>query len=160
VAEGILPRVSELARLTGARVMLLRAIDPRELVRGSYAFPGRRALATEPELVKSAHKYLTRVREALQANGIATAEVVIVSGPRVPEAIADAAQREGADLIAVMSHGLGRAGRWVFGSVAEALLQVSATPILIVKASREVLEAQEEHEEEEMDRVILAALER
>jgi nucleotide-binding universal stress UspA family protein len=149
----VLPRVSELARMTGARVVLLRVVEPRMMAQGRYAFPPGARL-TEHDLIKSAHKYLTRIREGLDAEGIAVDEVVITGG-RVPETIAQWAERNGADMVVMMSHGLGRAGRWVFGSVAEALLQVCSVPILVVKASRDVLEAQEEFEEDQMDRALL-----
>jgi len=46
----------------------------------------------------------------------------------------------------------------VFGSVADRLLQSSAVPIRVVRASKEVLDAQEEYEEAQMDAKLLEAM--
>jgi nucleotide-binding universal stress UspA family protein len=52
-------------------------------------------------------------------------------------AIAHAADREGANLVVMTTHGRSGLGRWVFGSVAEEVLRRVDIPILLVPAGRE-----------------------
>ena len=157
VAEGVLPHVRELAEREGAEVVLVRVVQPKEIARASYVVPLGAARISERDLTKSAHKYLARISEGLQGQGIST-QSVVVTGARVAETIVDWACGHNVDLIALMSHGLGRAARWVFGSVAEGLLQASPIPVLVVRASNEVLEAQEEYEEAQLDHAYLQGI--
>ena len=50
-------------------------------------------------------------------------------------AIVEAAQLRGADLIVMSTHGRSGLGRLILGSVAEAVLRSTTTPILLVRAS-------------------------
>ena len=49
------------------------------------------------------------------------------------EAIAETAERLGASLIAITTHGKGGADRRVLGSVAEVVMRISATPVLMIR---------------------------
>ena len=44
-------------------------------------------------------------------------------------------QRSGADLIVMSTHGRSGIGRWIYGSVADALMRQSAIPILLIPAN-------------------------
>ena len=50
----------------------------------------------------------------------------------VARAIAEVAVEEQAELIVMSTHGRGGLGRWVYGSVADSVLQRSTTPVLLV----------------------------
>lgn len=50
-----------------------------------------------------------------------------------PAAIVSAARQLSCDLIVAASHGRGAVGRWVFGSVADALIRTATVPVLIVR---------------------------
>lgn len=156
VAEAVLPHVQDLAKALGAELVLVRAIHQGGLIQGRYVLSPEPAKLLAQEMERSALRYLDRVRADLEKVGIKTRSVV-VTGP-VPESIIDWASHNNADLIALTSHGLGRAARWVFGSVADRLLQSSPVPLLVIRASQEILEAQEEYEEEQLDAALLKAL--
>jgi nucleotide-binding universal stress UspA family protein len=47
--------------------------------------------------------------------------------------IVEAAEAEGADLIVVGSHGRGRVGRFLIGSVSDHVIRNAAAPVLIVR---------------------------
>lgn len=147
VAEGILPHVHDMAKAMGSEVMLLRVLQPRVFEGGKYPVP------IEVRM-KSAHKYLGRIREALVRHGIPVTTAV-TSGIDLGDAIADWAKENHVDAIALMSHGFGRAAKAIFGSVAERLLERSPVPVLVVRATPEVLEEQEEQEEDELDEELL-----
>ncbi|MBI2888279.1 MAG: universal stress protein [Chloroflexi bacterium] len=156
IAEAALPHVVEIAKALGAEVVLLRVIQPGGLIQGRYVLPPGPAKLLSQELERSAQRYLDRAGGDLEQGGLRTQKVV-VTGP-VADSIVDWATHHNADLIALTSHGLGRAARWVFGSVADRLLQSSPVPLLVIRASHEVLEAQEEYEEEQLDAAVLKAL--
>lgn len=150
VAEGVLPHVEEMAKAMGSEVVLLRVLQPRQLEGGKYP------VAIEVRM-KSAYKYLGRIRGGLVARGIPVTTAV-TSGIDLGDAVADWAKQNEVDAIALMSHGLGRAAKTIFGSVAERLLERSPVPVLVVRATREVLEEQEEQEEDELDEEVLHKL--
>ena len=57
----------------------------------------------------------------------------VVSGEPAQE-IVDTAANEHADLIVMATHGYTGVRRWVLGSVADKVLHVSTTPLLLVRA--------------------------
>ncbi len=142
VAEGVIPYVTGLARATGGEVIFLRVLEP----------PVRAAGISMRDQTKSAFKYLNTWAEALRAQGIRSRPAV-TQGP-VTEAIVKWATDNAAELIALMSHGFGAAAKAVFGSVAERMLELSPLPVLVVRASAEVLQQQQEQEEEEFDEAV------
>ncbi len=146
VAEGILSHVHQLAKATGGEILLLRVLQPVPL-EGGYPRPIEMR-------TKSAYKYLARLQDTLASQGV-SATVAVTAGVQAGDAISTWAGEHEVDLIALMSHGFGRAARAVFGSVAERLLERSPVPVLVVRATPEVLEQQEEQEEDELDEELL-----
>ena len=73
---------------------------------------------------------LERMAEELRRRGVSV-ETEIVIG-YAEESIAGAAQRAGAGLLVVGSHGRRAPLRWILGSVAERTLQSSEVPVLVV----------------------------
>jgi nucleotide-binding universal stress UspA family protein len=55
----------------------------------------------------------------------------------VATAILDFAGQEGVNLIAMSTHGLSGFSRWVYGSVAEKVLQGAGCPALLIRAKSE-----------------------
>lgn len=157
VAEGILPHVVRLAGAAGAEVVLLRVVEhPREGLRGSF-IPSSGTHLSDRDLVKSSHKYLRQVQEGLETRGVRV-RVDVITRIGVAEAIVEWAVEHEMDAIALMSHGLGPAARGVFGSVAGRLLELSPLPLLIVRATSEVLEQQQEQEEDALDEAVFACM--
>jgi nucleotide-binding universal stress UspA family protein len=84
------------------------------------------------QATQEAEDYLTALRGEFREKGI-EAQAVIVHGP-VVEAIITTAEREGADLIAMASHGRSGLGSVFYGSVAAGVLHRVDRPLLIVRS--------------------------
>ncbi len=117
LAERALPPAEALARAAGARLLLVRVVtdDGGSVAGGS-----------------DAREYLDGIARASHERGV-EATTAVLSG-EAAAAIVDEARRQGADLIAMATHGRGGLGRWVYGSVAEAVLARATAPTLLVRA--------------------------
>lgn len=125
LSESMIPLGVSLARRWNAEVLLVRACDP--------------ALASAPELpatVKSrlqqrslaaAEEYLGHIRP--QFGELAVSQQCPLD--RARDIIPTLALTEQCDLILMASHGRKGPERWIMGSVAEAVLRRSHTPVLI-----------------------------
>ncbi len=125
LAEGILPHVTGLARLCGARIRLLRVA----LV---HTFPGADPTERQVEAVEEAQSYLEQVAQPLRESGFEVTTHVRY-GHDATE-ILDHARQEEIDLIAMSTHGRTGLGRWALGSVAERVLRHSPKPVLLTRA--------------------------
>jgi nucleotide-binding universal stress UspA family protein len=96
------------------------------------------ALNQEREAVfkREAEKYLAARRGALRNKKIQVSTRIIVS-EAVADAILDFADQQQVDLIAMSTHGRSGLGRWVYGSVADKVLQGATCPVLLIRAKRE-----------------------
>jgi len=81
---------------------------------------------------KQSEKYLRRIAFQLTNDGYPST-YLLRTGPAA-ESILEAAGAERASLIALASHGRTGTLRWVFGSVAERVLQASPLPVLVVRS--------------------------
>ncbi len=124
LAERALPYAVTLARATGAHLFLTRAALARTL-------PGTDAGEAEVEVVEDAEGYLTQVVAQIPP-GVA-AQTGVFYGDPVTAILEETSLRE-ADLIAMATHGRSGLGRWVYGSVAEGVIQRSPVPVLLVRA--------------------------
>ncbi|MFA4836072.1 MAG: universal stress protein, partial [Dehalococcoidia bacterium] len=77
--------------------------------------------------------YLEKAGERLKAKGISTKFGVTVGDPA--EEIINLADKTGADLVAMSTHGRSGIARWALGSVADKVLHAGNTPLLLVRAS-------------------------
>ena len=134
-AEAILPHVEELASRYEARVVLVRVIEPIPYVMGPEGTP---LVLHEQELKqrrRDAEAYLAARQGSLREKGI-EAKSRILQGP-VVGAIIEAAEREGADLIAMASHGRSGLSQCFYGSVASGVLNRIDRPLLVVRSLNE-----------------------
>ena len=135
LAEKALDTAVGLARLTGAELLLFRA-----LVLPSYhfavpgAFPVNMAELVEGERT-SAQAYLDRLQAVYTEQGL-NVRVLLAQGKAAP-AILEVAEREEVDLLVLASHGQGGLERWVYGSVAERVLRKSRRNLLLVRSHEE-----------------------
>ena len=125
LAEAALPRAAEMARATGARLILLRAVQ-------AHTFPGADPIPAQVNAVRDAEAYLTEVAERMGVLGVREIKRSVWYGPAAA-AIVEAAQFNHADLIVMTTHGRTGVGRLVMGSVAESVLRGTTAPILIVR---------------------------
>jgi nucleotide-binding universal stress UspA family protein len=137
LAEVALSHVEQLAWELHSSLILLRVVKPPR----SLEYPRAEdlmALNREREAVfkREAETYLAAQRGELRTKKIKVSTRVIVS-EAVALAILDFAEQEGVHLIAMSTHGRSGVSRWVYGSVAEKVLQGASCPVLLIRAKRE-----------------------
>jgi nucleotide-binding universal stress UspA family protein len=131
-AEAILPHVEEMALRYGAKVVFMRVVEPPTVVvmpEGGHRLVHRLEFERREKEAKS---YLAGIQGEFREKGIKV-KASITFGPIVEE-IVNAAEREGADLIALASHGLTGLAQVFYGSVAAGILQRVDRPLLLVRS--------------------------
>jgi nucleotide-binding universal stress UspA family protein len=132
-AEAILPHVEDLAQRYQAKVILLQVVEPDPLLIGpDMVYPIVDQQIVE-ERIKKAEDYLSAQQAKFGQKGI-EATTFVRHGPTVEEII-KRADREGADLIAMASHGRTGLSRVFYGSVAAGVLNRIDRPLLLIRAS-------------------------
>jgi nucleotide-binding universal stress UspA family protein len=128
-AEQILPEVVALAKVEDSDLTLLRVVEPRT--------SSQKAIANEntpwwDKDVAAAEAYLFRTAEKLRQDGLPTKTDVVI-GEDIAQSIADYAAREGADLVAIATHGRGGFSRALRGSVADVVTRTSRASVLVLR---------------------------
>jgi nucleotide-binding universal stress UspA family protein len=136
LAEVALRHAESLAWQCGAEIILMRVIHMAWPLSAPDMNVERRL--DVDRIQAAALTYLKGICGELRAKKI-TAHKVVMNGP-VADTIVDYARQEGVDLIVMCSHGGGGFSRWVFGSVAEKVLQGAPCPVLLVRAREGVVE--------------------
>lgn len=124
LAAEVLPLVREVAACYDSELILLHV--------GSLARPAEGGYV-EPQGEDELREVLEPLRAELSEAGLKVRAVGACGDPA--SQILRAAEAEGADLVALSSHGRSGASRWWFGSVAEAVLRRCPTPVLIKRAT-------------------------
>jgi nucleotide-binding universal stress UspA family protein len=88
--------------------------------------------------VKVAQVYLESVKQKLKSTSNVTTRVL---GGKVSESLADYIVSSGADLLVRATHGRSGSGRWLLGSVADRMLQISPIPVFMVRPTTDRLES-------------------
>ena len=130
LSRSVLPAIEELAYKLEASLLLFHAINP--LI---ASYPGIEVLAADDrfgqEQTRAAEKFLGHTAEELNSRGVPTAWLVSF-GPAV-DGIVNAAREKRADMIAMSTHGHTGVGRWLLGSVADAVLRRTHLPCLLLR---------------------------
>lgn len=129
LAEQILPRVLELAKLEEAEVTLLTILVPQSYSQKEIADP---SLPWWEKDISLAQAYLSHVATRLRRRGV-TVTTDIVIAENVASAIGDFASREKADMVAIATHGRSGLARMLRGSVADAIMHSGRTSMLVFK---------------------------
>ena len=131
VAETVLPFIIEIAGPLDMEVVLLRVVQPVPPV----ALEGTRHVIVEDEESRriDAVEYLAPLAVELRNRGVRV-ETRVRRGQPADE-IVGAIRDEGADLVAMSTHGRSGLGRLVFGSVAEAVLRRAAIPVFLMRST-------------------------
>ncbi len=124
--QTILRHVTDLAKLSGAEVILMHVAD------GWAARNMEQLNLKESEEMKEDRAYLEQVSQELRAAGLEV-DAVLAAGDPAKE-IATAAEREKVDLIALATHGHRLLEDVVRGSTATELRHRTKVPILMVRA--------------------------
>ncbi len=130
-AEKILPHVEEMAKRYKAKVIFVHVIEYKAITTTEGAF----ITLSDQEFVqakKQAETFLDGVQEEFRNKNIES-QTHVIYGP-VVEGIISVAIQEGADLIALASHGRGGLSRVFYGSVAAGLLHRADRPLLIIRS--------------------------
>lgn len=120
---------ADLARKLGAKITLLHVVP--DLLAVPYGAP----LAPPPSLpdlseqVDAAKKRLEELKGKIGKEVAVTVEVL--SGERIAKVVNDFAEKHGVTYIAMATHGRSGLRRMVMGSVAEAVLRQSVTPVIL-----------------------------
>ncbi len=123
----------------GGTVHLVHVVHPLELPGGkNYSGPGnRRSQQQHARHVQScAEKLHMLIPAEAQARGLVT-EVEVVEHRDVAEAIGQAAERFGADVICLGTHGRSGLSKALLGSVAQKVMTHSRRPLLVVRSPAE-----------------------
>jgi nucleotide-binding universal stress UspA family protein len=133
-AEAILRHVEDLAVLYGAAVIFMCVVEPVPPIVGPEG-----AYSLLPEDLErwtiQAESYLAALQEEFCGKGI-EAQTRVVHGS-VVEAITEIAGLEGADLIAMASHGRTGLSQVFYGSVAAGVLHRIDRPLLLIRAQND-----------------------
>jgi len=122
----ILAHVSELARLTGAELLLVHVAD------GWAARNFDQLKLRESEEMKIDREYLEKVKADLQARGFAV-ETRLAMGDPATELI-KVSEEQGVDLIAMSTHGHRLIGDILLGATADRVRHLVKVPVLLLRA--------------------------
>lgn len=137
LSEKALAHAEAIAGQFGSQLFLARVCETVPLpVMPEMAVPSLDYVQLEKaEAEEEARAYLAAARERLVDKGFEVTSLVL-EGP-VSESILDAAAAQEIDLIVMSTHGRSGLGRWIFGSVANKVLQGAPCPMLIVRPQRQ-----------------------
>ena len=126
-ADGtILAHVSELAKLTGAELLLVHVAD------GWAARHFDQLQLRESEEMKSDRAYLDGLQQALAAQGF-TVQTKLAMGDPATELIRNA-EEQGVDLIAMSTHGHRFLADVLHGTTADRVRHLVKVPVLLLRA--------------------------
>jgi nucleotide-binding universal stress UspA family protein len=142
LAETILAAVRPLALRCDADVVLLHVVAVPETLSAAAAKAGATLLDVVDQERRRAHEYLEGVAQSLRDAGVRVQTATAV-GEAAAE-IVGYAEREHVDVIALATHGRSGLGRWLYGSVADAVLHGAKTPLLLIRPGAEAAAASPE----------------
>lgn len=133
LAETVLLSVRALAREVGLEIILLRAYKvPANIYAAPEDYYPVQYDEYKTELRDDALDYLEKKTEELKKFGIPKVSSVIAEGLAADEIMA-LGRKLPDNLIAMCTHGRTGVGRWVLGSVTEAVVRHSGDPVLVVR---------------------------
>jgi len=137
LAEQALPHAAALAEHFQAELILLKVMVP---LASSLNLPPGAVKKAEAATLELANEYLNRVAARVQERKILV-KVVTVTG-RPHEEIVRFAETEQLDVIVMCTRGHSGISRWLMGSVADRVARSVNVPVLLVRASKDNLDAE------------------
>lgn len=141
-AEKALPHASRIARNHGAELVLLTAYQ-----KPMHEYQDQMALANVTEISDQirgrANNYMVGLRNNLRSEGLKVS-YVIVEGRPPAVTICDFVEEEGVDLVIMSTHGRTGLARFLFGSVAQKVLQTVRVPVMLIRPDQESAKASQE----------------
>ncbi len=131
LAEETIPLAARIAALCDSRITLLRVVIPRLVVgRPSYILDFDVQLLEQYE--RDAERYLESIAARLRES-TPNVDAIVVLADNPPRAILDWAAEQGADLIAMSTHGRSGFRRFMLGSVADKIVRGAHVPVLLTR---------------------------
>lgn len=123
LAERAVPYAQTLANATGARILLLRAVDEKGPINSDQG--------DQVSLEREAESYLAEIVARLgKPSNVETA--VFVGDPTT--AILDEIRLRDVGLLVMSTHGTSGIGPWIYGRVADQIMRCADVPILLIPA--------------------------
>ena len=138
-AEQLLPYARVVGKLFDCELMLMCV--PAVPESGKYRAAASVIHALRKQAEASMRKYLASVAESLEADGLSVRTIVTGSYPA--RSIVDVGKREAVDLIMISSQGRGGLDLLFMGSVAQQVVQLTDSPVLIFPVNKELAEEDE-----------------
>lgn len=136
LAKGAIQHGCGLAKLSNAEVTIVTVIEPATLVGSGYAAFGGTAFDQLPEYTEAiaaqAKAMLGEAKAIAEAEGV-SAKTVQVDNSFAAEGIVATAEKIGADLIVMGSHGRRGISRLLLGSQTSNVLAQSKVPVLVTR---------------------------
>jgi nucleotide-binding universal stress UspA family protein len=127
LAERAVPFAQAIAAAGNAQLLLLRVVSARE------DHPDDDAIGGQPAEPTEAARYLRDLAQRLSP----AAEWEVEEGEAADVILGAIARRE-IDLVAMSTHGRSGIGRWIYGSVADAVLRHAPVPVLLASATTQM----------------------
>jgi nucleotide-binding universal stress UspA family protein len=131
LAEETILLAARMAALCNARITLLRVVIPR-LVVGQPSYVLQFDVQLLEEYEREAERYLDSVAARLLET-VPKVDAIVVLADNTPRAILDWAAEQGADLIAMSTHGRSGFRRFMLGSVADKIVRGAHVPVLLTR---------------------------
>ena len=138
LAEAVIPQVISLARPLDADVMLLHVVEATASAEEMERHAQLAQVAGDTQ--RRAETYLHGLESRVKADGLSVSHATVTGDPG--DQIVSYAQAHGVDLIALATHGRSGPQRWIYGSVAEAVLSLAHQPVLLVRSTTELVPPQ------------------
>jgi len=130
LSASVLPFAGDLAKPLGATIVLFHSV-----VEPVLTYPGAEAIGFDTHVLEEkesgAQNFLSAAANDLAAGGVKAATIATIGN--ATDGIVWAAEREGAGLIVMSTHGRSGIGRVVLGSVADAVVRRTSLPVIIVR---------------------------
>ncbi len=125
----------QIAKLTGGRLRLVNVVDDLTFAMGLDGYSAGYTGDLLQGFRDAGEQVLDTARATVEAAGVGVDTAVFenVVG-RVSDLVVDEANRWGADLIVVGTHGRRGVRRFVLGSDAEQILRIAPVPVLLVRS--------------------------
>lgn len=122
-----------LAQQNEAKVTLVHVLDPTPVTFGAPGLGSLTEPEIEPEVESRIHAELSRLREEKLA-GVASVKTALVLSKNAADGIVHYAEKEGADMIVMATHGRSGLAHFLIGSVAENVVRHAECPVLTLRS--------------------------
>jgi nucleotide-binding universal stress UspA family protein len=135
-SERAIPHAIDIARNNNSELILLHVFKPP-----AQEYIGEIALAGQDEQLMALRdeikQHLMAIRNNIRAEKI-NVRVQFIEGTGVAGIICDYINDEGADLVVMSSHGHTGVTRWLFGSIAQKVMQGVSVPVLLIRPDKDM----------------------